>query len=61
MKVRKISTTNSGARLINLAGFIPSSWEYVEVETLKSGKDEIILKISLLKVREVEPTVSEKI
>jgi len=61
MKVRKISTTNSGARLINLAGFIPSSWEYVEVETLKSGKDEIVLKLSLLKVREVEPKNTQEV
>lgn len=61
MKVRKISKTNSGAMLINIAGFVPQEWEYVEVETVKSGKDEIVLKISLLKVREIEPESTQKV
>jgi len=61
MKVRKISMTKTGAMLMNIAGFIPKEWEYVEVETVKSTKETVIIKLSLLKARENEPTNTQEV
>lgn len=60
-RVRKISETGAGAKLLNLKGLIPENWEYVEVEKVEDKGDEVLLKISVLKVLDDESTIPTKI
>lgn len=61
MKLRKITKTGYNALLLNVSGFVPDDWEYVEVEQVKSTKDTVILKLTAVKVEKAVASNSEEV
>lgn len=59
-KIRKITKGTSNTLLVNLKGFLPTYWEYVEVERVEELSNSITLKFTVLTIEQEKPFTEDE-